>query len=637
MPVPTPLSEGTTPDTAAQELRTNRLWEALPGLSYGGDYIPNSGRNRSARKIYRSCRKPECRPSALASSPGLGLEPVEGSYDFTWLDEVMDNLAATGIKVALATATAAPPAMAGYASIQKSCPSLLREARWDRLARTISSSAWYYSVGQYAAKMTRALAERYKDHPALALWHVDNELGCHVSEFYGPRRHRRFPSMAEPTLRHDRGPQRGLGTAFWSQRYSCFEEILTPRPAPTTLNPTQQLDFQRFSSWGLIDFYSMLARGHFARSHPRCPPRQIWWPQAPPCLWDYFDWAKKLECHRQWSLPGGRRYRCVTSELAFRRRSDSEAIAGGKPWSPDGALSPCRPCNWLASQHDSRTPGEMARNSLVHVGRGIWMLSCFSSGDRASRVRRNSTRPWCRTPEPTREYGVKLLSWAQAQSLVRGSRRRGGITHRNRLRLRTLVGKRTGLHPAPMWKYLELLRAFHAPCSCPASPPIWSIPALTLTAMTWWSSRPCTPSPMPRPAILRQRQNAEPQCSSATSVDIDENDAVRLGGYPGAFRDLLGVNVEEFHPLPENSTVSLDAGWSGRIWSEHVHLTGAEAKVSFTEAPLTGVPAVTRHAVGTGAAWYLATFPDATGLESLLDSLIAESGVRAPAMAAAGV
>jgi beta-galactosidase len=38
------------------------------------------------------------------------------------------------------------------------------------------------------------------------------------------------------------------GTAFWSQHYGDWEEILPPRVAPTFPNPTQQLDFHRFSS-----------------------------------------------------------------------------------------------------------------------------------------------------------------------------------------------------------------------------------------------------------------------------------------------------------------------------------------------------------------------------------------------------
>ncbi len=42
------------------------------------------------------------------------LEPTEGHYDFAWLDDVMDNLhGGAGIKVALATATASPPCLAG--------------------------------------------------------------------------------------------------------------------------------------------------------------------------------------------------------------------------------------------------------------------------------------------------------------------------------------------------------------------------------------------------------------------------------------------------------------------------------------------------------------------------------------------
>ena len=47
---------------------------------------------------------------------------------------------------------------------------------------------------------------------------------------------------------------------------------------------------------------------------------------------------------------------------------------------------------------------------------------------------------------------------------------------------------------------------------------------------------------------------------------------------------------------------------------------------TFTEFPLEGVPSLTRRAVGRGAAFYLATFPDQDGIERLVDRLLAESG-----------
>src|SRR5699024_4864699 len=48
------------------------------------------------------------------------------------------------------------------------------------------------------------------------------------------------------------------GTAFWSQRYDDFDEILPPRQAPHHANPTQQLDFARYSSDELLRHYRAL-------------------------------------------------------------------------------------------------------------------------------------------------------------------------------------------------------------------------------------------------------------------------------------------------------------------------------------------------------------------------------------------
>ena len=48
----------------------------------------------------------------------------------------------------------------------------------------------------------------------------------------------------------------------------------------------------------------------------------------------------------------------------------------------------------------------------------------------------------------------------------------------------------------------------------------------------------------------------------------DQDDHVRLGGYPGAFRDLLGIRVEELFPLGGDETASLDSGGEATLWSE---------------------------------------------------------------------
>ncbi|MFE6647458.1 beta-galactosidase trimerization domain-containing protein, partial [Nocardioides sp. NPDC057772] len=109
---------------------------------------------------------------------------------------------------------------------------------------------------------------------------------------------------------------------------------------------------------------------------------------------------------------------------------------------------------------------------------------------------------------------------------------------------------------------------------------------------------------------------------------VDEHDHVRLGGYPGAFRDLLGIHTEEFHPLLDGERLTLDDGTTADLWSERTALHSAEAVRTWAEGPLAGLPAVTRHEVGAGAAWYAGTRPDGKGVANLVDLLLAESGVE---------
>jgi beta-galactosidase len=118
---------------------------------------------------------------------------------------------------------------------------------------------------------------------------------------------------------------------------------------------------------------------------------------------------------------------------------------------------------------------------------------------------------------------------------------------------------------------------------------------------------------------------------------VDEHEHVRPGGYPGAFRDLLGLAVEEFFPLPAGESVHLDDGSTGSVWSELVHLRGAKTLAAHTDGPVPGSPALTRHEVGDGAAWYVATSLDPAALGRLVADVVAAAGVAPAARVPAGV
>jgi beta-galactosidase len=109
---------------------------------------------------------------------------------------------------------------------------------------------------------------------------------------------------------------------------------------------------------------------------------------------------------------------------------------------------------------------------------------------------------------------------------------------------------------------------------------------------------------------------------------VDTQNTVITGGYPGAFRDLLGVRSEEFAPLTPEQSVELDNGWRGVRWSERVRCVDSEVISAHRTGALAGLPAVTRRSLpGGGAAWYLSVDLDEPSLADFVQRIIAESGI----------
>jgi beta-galactosidase len=125
---------------------------------------------------------------------------------------------------------------------------------------------------------------------------------------------------------------------------------------------------------------------------------------------------------------------------------------------------------------------------------------------------------------------------------------------------------------------------------------------------------------------------------------VDESDQVRLGGYPGAFRDLLGVLTQEFATLQEGETVrvvgkAVDGEAHADLWTEKTHVAdGTEVVATYDDGALAGWPAVTRRDVGAGgSAWYVGTRLERAGLGALVAQLVETAGVKPEVVAPVGV
>ena len=102
---------------------------------------------------------------------------------------------------------------------------------------------------------------------------------------------------------------------------------------------------------------------------------------------------------------------------------------------------------------------------------------------------------------------------------------------------------------------------------------------------------------------------------------LDQDLRVTESGYLGPLQETLGVRVEEFAPLPQETwSVRLAGELSGSagLWTEYLHASTAEVIATFNDGDLSGWPAITRNVFGEGEAWYVATLPNSETLRELV-------------------
>jgi beta-galactosidase len=181
------------------------------------------------------------------------MEPWPGEFDWAWLDEAIDVLAGEGLKVVLCTPTATPPAWLIHAH-----PEIL-PVDIDGHVRNFGSRRHYEPASPvYRAesrRITRAMAERYGEHPGVVGWQTDNEFGCHdTARSWGEVSRRGFQAWLRARYGELDALNHAWGAVFWSQEYSAWEEIGLPHNLPAEPNPSHLLDFYRYRSDVIVAF-----------------------------------------------------------------------------------------------------------------------------------------------------------------------------------------------------------------------------------------------------------------------------------------------------------------------------------------------------------------------------------------------
>jgi len=181
------------------------------------------------------------------------LEPTPGDYQWAWLDRAIDALGGFGLRVILGTPSATPPRW-----MLDQYPDMLAVDEHNRPRKFGSRRHYCFSHQGYrstAAKMAGLIAKRYADHPHVHSWQLDNEYGCHDTVIsYSESAREAFRAWLQDQYNTVAALNEAWGNVFWSMEYQSFDDIDLPNLTVTEPNPLHTLDFRRFCSDQVVAF-----------------------------------------------------------------------------------------------------------------------------------------------------------------------------------------------------------------------------------------------------------------------------------------------------------------------------------------------------------------------------------------------
>lgn len=609
--------------------RENTLGLGVDGLVFGCDYNPEQWDPSVWREDIALMAEAQINLVAINVFGWSQIQPRPGEFTFDALDEVIGLLTDAGIGINLGTGTASPPPW-----VTTAYPEILPTAADGTRRWPGGRQAWCPSSPVFrrlALDLVEATVKRYGSHPGIRLWHVSNELGCHNAHCYCDVSAAAFRDWLRVRYRTIDALNAAWGTTFWSQRYSAWDEILPPRTTLSLSNSAQAIDFDRFSSDELLSYYR--AETALIREHSHLPVTTNFMVTAHIKSQDYWSWAPHMDViandhYLDYRLPVPERELSFSADL-------TRGLAHGLPWLlMENSTSAV---NWQPINH-AKDPGQMMRNALSHVARGADGVCFFQwrASIQGAEKFHSALVPHSGTGSRVWREAIELGQVMNRLGELSGSRVHSDIAILFSWESWWAVDLEA--LPSQEVRYLEQLHAVYG--------------AMVELGATVDLVQPGAPLDRYRLVIVPNLYLVSDEAAAVIndyvtagghavvtffSGIVDVDDRVRPGAYPGAFRQTLGIEAEEFSPLSPGASIALSDGSVARLWSERLTVTTASAVAHYTSGPLAGVPAITRNESGRGVAWYLATALDPADLTRLLTRVAAEARVTAIAASGTGV
>ena len=190
---------------------------------YGGDYNPEQWDNAILDEDMELMKRLRVNTATLGVFAWSKLEPRRDEYDFGWMDDAIERLHQNGIRVILATPTSGPPFW-----LAEKAPEVMRVTIEGTRMKPGARANFCPSSPEYISRslaIVKQLAKRYGRHPAVTLWHINNEYEHYC---YCPACAERFREWLKGRYGTVQSLNAHWSADFWSHTYTDFSQVHPP-------------------------------------------------------------------------------------------------------------------------------------------------------------------------------------------------------------------------------------------------------------------------------------------------------------------------------------------------------------------------------------------------------------------------
>src|ERR1700733_12786214 len=224
----------------------------LYGAAYYDEYMPDELQPGRLEKDTALMKEAGISVVRMGESTWSLWEPTDGTFEYAWMDRIVDAMGKAGIKVIMGTPT-------------YSIPTWMWKTHPEMIARPLGGASVGYGMRQnmntddpnyrrYAQRLIVNMVSHYKDNLAVIGWQIDNETSS-----YGASNPQVFQEFVE-RLKKKFGTTDALNKAwflnYWGQDVNDWNDMPTRDNATST---SYKLEWSRFEQDRVTNFLAWQA------------------------------------------------------------------------------------------------------------------------------------------------------------------------------------------------------------------------------------------------------------------------------------------------------------------------------------------------------------------------------------------